>query len=1409
MMASSNLTGFMFWGQTSDACDNVAGQHRPALHASITSQSFESVGTAHTQGLHSESADTSTHTQKKYQKKRPEKMGLSRQVSYALSSSPTSPLISSRLPPASPPNLNPDDGAPSPIPHAIEADENIHIVNVAGDAQAKTAVSRQSTSLSIGKKTSLFKVGEDGQGEITAAEGTQESIDDSRFEASAHREKSQDSFFSKDQLYPLSPLLYACGSNARGQSGQQADGNADKEPIPRDVISMLMFENKGEVIEDNTECSPDFLRVPLAGHRIMHVAAHGPNSAALTDKGVIYVWGDNARGQLGRRLEAVEFSNTPLKTPSLRPGRGFIATRQNKRGAPREAAAVACGLEFCAALSTDGMAFAWGDNMYGQLGVQHSKGSWVRFVSEPTHIGPFAAEDRQRDAADHDEESCKQKCTAVACGQDFTAVLVNQTFSDGDKEDGVLFMFGRNDRGQCGQGILSMSARPARVLIPEGRKVTLMACGGMHSLAVCVDGSVYAWGSNSCGQLGLGFVCAWREEPQEVTALERAGVLHVSCGLFHSAAATDGGLVFTWGDGARGQLGHGESVSYSLEPRVVSALTQCCVCTASCGDFHTAAATVDGKLYAWGLEDRGRIGVGSFSSGRGGASRGVQWLPVRILGSCASSASKGEDMRQGTQDCGAYKAAYADMWCCSVACGEEHTLILAHDGHDKQQQLATRAATLSGLCMGTRALRAMVNSYELPARLAAEWSRPIMSYYVMRDALSHSDAALGHARALLWDLALSWSGGGSESELSGVLLAHADGTRTLLEYLLKLPVRMARVRSELKVLKFSRFVLEKEREVRAQGAWALLEHPWVRVHQHGQQINTQPEPRSLRRNASLRRNDSAVSVASRMLAAQQDQHESTSLRDAHMSQRGSGIPAGDGEQQSGGIMQHTSSLQGGIETRDHHDFHDSEDDETALGVDAHLTIARKDLSDLTRLMAACAALAPFLTTCIRTLLHEQEVVLSPANTKANTGTATDDEMKIVVEQGAASILGLNKALATVIRDMNHAAVRLSKKQDRWWRSGRVLAVRNATYRVWIACVCLLGFDAYGDWGLFALVLMLVWVLGAPFALVFTAMNFATNEFPAFYLRWGIGGAIGVYLTSVIVLVYLRVREIHKHANIRRRQRRRRIRDTISNRVALLGLLAEAWQLSAVSFGEGSPFDNKGFVYPYTTPYTPVQTYTGLNTILPPSLLDFRLLLPHYDDMTVGVCIMVIVPVIWSFSRALPVSVLRRGSPMYALLAHQFVPFMASVLFMPVVARIASSVSCAYAPPSASFYMESSVHRIVPIAEAYIRSTNITSCYDLYYTFPTSKPLQAPFYARSRVNVEALSSLDIIESNSTQYVSLCGSMSCWETRFGEGGVMPHAYYALLGLLAFAVFFPSAALFLVREFACVRVRMHEYV
>ncbi|CAE7527630.1 Y14A, partial [Symbiodinium necroappetens] len=126
-----------------------------------------------------------------------------------------------------------------------------------------------------------------------------------------------------------------------------------------------------------------------------------------------------------------------------------------------------------------------------------------------------------------------------------------------------------------------------------------LACGGHHTAAVGEQCQVMTWGGGAFGKLGHGNRLA-QTTPKVVIALQGKRVVQVALGPHHSAALTQRGEVFTWGQA--GRLGHasqGAEVDEML-PRPVAALSHVAVAQISCGHSHCAVVTETGDVWAWG-----------------------------------------------------------------------------------------------------------------------------------------------------------------------------------------------------------------------------------------------------------------------------------------------------------------------------------------------------------------------------------------------------------------------------------------------------------------------------------------------------------------------------------------------------------------------------------------------------------------------------------------------------------------------------------------------------------------------------------------------------------------------------------------------------------------------------------------
>ena len=198
----------------------------------------------------------------------------------------------------------------------------------------------------------------------------------------------------------------------------------------------------------------------------------------------------------------------------------------------------------------------------------------------------------------------------VACGMEHTVVAT---------EGGGVYTFGSGIYGRLGHGDEEDQLVPRRVPAAgfNCEQVVMVAAGGVHTVALSEAGHVFTWGSGEVGQLGHDD----REElwaPRQVEAGRFGGeqVVFVAAGKSYTVAVTAGGRLYTWGLGARGQLGHGDTGS-RLVPTLVGGPTGPAfgapeggrVVMAACGGRHTLVVTQDGGLWACGSGYQGRLGL--------------------------------------------------------------------------------------------------------------------------------------------------------------------------------------------------------------------------------------------------------------------------------------------------------------------------------------------------------------------------------------------------------------------------------------------------------------------------------------------------------------------------------------------------------------------------------------------------------------------------------------------------------------------------------------------------------------------------------------------------------------------------------------------------------------------------------
>ncbi|NXJ40570.1 RPGR regulator, partial [Ciconia maguari] len=185
----------------------------------------------------------------------------------------------------------------------------------------------------------------------------------------------------------------------------------------------------------------------------------------------------------------------------------------------------------------------------------------------------------------------------ISCGDEHTAIVTG---------NGKLYMFGSNNWGQLGLGSKNTVSKPTCVKALKPEKTKLAVCGRNHTLVYTEKGNVYAAGGNSEGQLGLG-------DTEERTTFHLISfftnqhkIKQLAAGSYTSAAVTEDGQLFVWGDNSEGQIGLADEACVSVPCQVDVGKP---VSSVSCGYYHSALITGDGELYTFGEPENGKLGL--------------------------------------------------------------------------------------------------------------------------------------------------------------------------------------------------------------------------------------------------------------------------------------------------------------------------------------------------------------------------------------------------------------------------------------------------------------------------------------------------------------------------------------------------------------------------------------------------------------------------------------------------------------------------------------------------------------------------------------------------------------------------------------------------------------------------------
>jgi alpha-tubulin suppressor-like RCC1 family protein len=333
--------------------------------------------------------------------------------------------------------------------------------------------------------------------------------------------------------------------------------------------------------------------VQLAGSDWASVGIGSENGYGIKTNGTLWAWGYNNFGQLG--LGDTTNRSSPVQVGALTDWKSVksfwnfvLATKTNDtlwawgrnsygqlglgdttdRSSPVQVGALtnwsklACADEASFAIKTDGTLWAWGRSQHGQLGL----GAPLVDRSSPVQVGVFT---------------------------DWVRIAAGAEHGTGTRSNGNILTWGRNQYGQLGQGDLLNRSSPTQVGALTNWSIP--HAGNQHTVAVKTDGTLWAWGLNQYGQLGQNVAnYTANQSPLQVGSL--TNWKDVSAAAFQTIATKTDGTLWSWGWNQFGQLGLGNTTNRSSPVQVGALNTWGDIAAGGYGTYAFESVVVGTKI---------------------------------------------------------------------------------------------------------------------------------------------------------------------------------------------------------------------------------------------------------------------------------------------------------------------------------------------------------------------------------------------------------------------------------------------------------------------------------------------------------------------------------------------------------------------------------------------------------------------------------------------------------------------------------------------------------------------------------------------------------------------------------------------------------------------------------------------
>ncbi|XP_076898933.1 PH, RCC1 and FYVE domains-containing protein 1-like [Bidens hawaiensis] len=346
--------------------------------------------------------------------------------------------------------------------------------------------------------------------------------------------------------------------------------NIEKSNTPFDLTTM---QAKG--------FGPDVSRVSVSSQP--STSSHGSAQDDYDALGDVYIWGEVISDSIIKVGPDRTTNTLTTRTDVLLP-------KPIETNIVLDVNYISCGVRHTALVTRQGEVFTWGEELGCRLGHGFEKD-----VITPCLVESLSA------------------CNVdfVACGEFHTCAvtMAGELYTWGD---------GTHNAGLLGNGKNVSHWVPKRITKQlEGLKVASVSCGPWHTALITSTGQLFTFGDGTFGVLGHGD----RESaafPREVESLSGLRTYAVACGVWHTAAVVEvivtrsssgvsSGKLFTWGDGDKNRLGHGDREP-RLKPTCVPSLIEYNFHKVACGHSLTVGLTTSRHVFTMGSTVYGQLG---------------------------------------------------------------------------------------------------------------------------------------------------------------------------------------------------------------------------------------------------------------------------------------------------------------------------------------------------------------------------------------------------------------------------------------------------------------------------------------------------------------------------------------------------------------------------------------------------------------------------------------------------------------------------------------------------------------------------------------------------------------------------------------------------------------------------------